>query len=375
MIRIASWPHWYEPNPYLNAFYDGLASHGIEHLRHVPLDPAGLERAGADALHLHWAYPFWRDPPRRTRLLRARAFRRLLQTLAARGVPIVWTVHNLVHHEGDTRADRRGRAALRRYADLRVFTSAWARDAFHDGAGEPRSSRRRARPGRPSRHRQAAEVVSPMGGFARWLPPPPAREAARAACGIAPDDRVLLCFGQIRAYKGIDIAVAALDALPGTRLIVAGRRAGRGPPARPSAPADRVTRIERVLSQSELVNLIAASDAVLLPYRRVTGSAALLTALSLGRGVVTTDLPYFREVLAGSPAGVLARTPTPAGLAEAVERFFAGGREMREEAARRRVGGLDWAELTRPVADWLLDRATTLPGTRARLSGSDPPTA
>ena len=70
--RVASWPHWYGPNPYLVHLYEALAAHGIEHVRDVPLDPsvfAGPEPV-ADFLHLHWAYPRWRDAPARGPLYR-----------------------------------------------------------------------------------------------------------------------------------------------------------------------------------------------------------------------------------------------------------------------------------------------------------------
>ena len=55
-------------------------------------------------------------------------------------------------------------------------------------------------------------------------------------------------------------------------------------------------------------DLLHAADAVLLPYRRITGSGVLLQALTAGVGVVASDLPYFREVLAPEPdAGVFIR--------------------------------------------------------------------
>ena len=55
------------------------------------------------------------------------------------------------------------------------------------------------------------------------------------------------------------------------------------------------------VSDQAYSDIVAAADAVLLPYRKITGSAVLLAAWTLGRGVVASDLPYFREMADGEP--------------------------------------------------------------------------
>lgn len=343
-MRIASWPHWYEPNPYLRAFYAGLEAHGVTHVPDVPLDVGSLHDAEVDALHIHWAYPVWRDPGAFHKKARALlAFRRLVRDARADGMLLLWTVHNLEHHEGASGWDRLGERPLRD-ADLRIYTSEWARDVAEgpDRAG--------------------TSIVVPIGDLDDWLPPDPGRDAARDVLGIAPSTRLLLCFGQVRSYKGFDVAARALDRLgPEYRLVVAGRPVPPGRGLR--SPADRgearLKLIPRELDDAELVAWLSAADAVLLPYRRITGSAALLTALSRSRGVVASDLPYFREVLAPEPeAGVLVTPNDPSGLAAGIERFFDRPREIRETAARRIASALAWAEIVAPVAEILEARLT-----------------
>lgn len=349
-MRIASWPHWYDPNPYLRAFYAGLEAHGATHVAGVPLDIRSLHEAEIDALHIHWAYPLWRDPgPFHKKARAVLAFRRLVREARADGMLLVWTVHNLEHHEGSSGWDRLGERPLRD-ADLRIYTSAWARDV----AEGP--------------DRTGTSVVVPIGDFDAWLPPDPGRAAARDVLGVAPATRLLLCFGQVRRYKGFDVAARALDRLgPEYRLVVAGRPvpAGRGLRSPPGRDAERLTLIPRELDDAELVAWLSAADAVLLPYRRITGSAALLTALSRSRGVVASDLPYFREVLAPAPdAGVLVGPDDPSALAAGVERFFDRPREVRESAARRIASALAWPELVAPAVEVL----------EARLKGAHDPT-
>ena len=96
---------------------------------------------------------------------------------------------------------------------------------------------------------------------------------------------------------------------------------------------------------------------MLLPYLQIFGSSALSLCLALGRGVVASDLPYFREVLAMEPqAGVLAKPGDPAALARAIEEFFSGPPSppspMRHEAARRLGERLAWDKIIGPIGEW-----------------------
>jgi glycosyltransferase involved in cell wall biosynthesis len=92
---------------------------------------------------------------------------------------------------------------------------------------------------------------------------------------------------------------------------------------------------------------------VLLPYLEIFASSTLSLALAMGRGVVASDLPYFREVLSLDPdAGVLTTPGDPEALARAVQEFFAKPVEVRHEAARRLGTRLTWDKLIAPVAEW-----------------------
>ena len=92
-----------------------------------------------------------------------------------------------------------------------------------------------------------------------------------------------------------------------------------------------------------MADITGASDAVLLPYREITGSAALLTALGMGRGVVASDLPYFREILGGEAnAGVVVPSREPAVWAEHVLDYLKRPVEARQRAALRLAEQYSW---------------------------------
>ena len=108
------------------------------------------------------------------------------------------------------------------------------------------------------------------------------------------------------------------------------------------------------VDKQRLADFIHAADCVLMPYRRITGSGALLTSLTLGRGVVASDLPFFREILTQElEAGVLCTPGDARDIARSIDVFFRIPAERRHAAARRIADRYDWNLVIRPVADWL----------------------
>jgi len=153
----------------------------------------------------------------------------------------------------------------------------------------------------------------------------------------------------------VDIALDALPMLGDTcQLIVAGKPHDAAFGRQIEAMARRAPNVRTILeaiSDQHLSNLLNASDAVLLPYRRITGSAALLTALAAERGVVVADLPYFREVLRPEPdAAAFFRPGSASDLASAITTFLSVPLEIRNAAAGRLATLYDWRTVVEPVA-------------------------
>jgi glycosyltransferase involved in cell wall biosynthesis len=348
MIRVLTWP---DPgtaiNPYLRLFYRALEPWQVAVVGRVPLDNAVLRRLApdVDVLHFHWGPDaLWRNRGggylRRVHGLIG--FARLLGLARELGKKIVWTIHDLESHDGSDFLDRRGYRLLASQADLCIC---------HDEDAYRQSIRRLGC--HPDRL-----MVTPLGNYDGVLPPPAGRDVSLAALGLDPRRPTLLCFGLARPYKGFDLAVDALRQLPATyQLIVAGAAldAGYGELLREKTRDEsRARLVLRELSDQELADFLNACDCVLLPYRRITGSGALLTACSAGRGVVASDLPWFRATLAEEPdAGTLCRPESAAGLAAAVERFFAQPVAGRNAAARRLADRHAWEEVVRAPGEWL----------------------
>lgn len=123
----------------------------------------------------------------------------------------------------------------------------------------------------------------------------------------APSDAVnLMYFGTIRPYKGLEDLVGAFNALPDPSrfwLTVVGETwEGWTLPAEliaASPHADRITFVNRYVTEQEAARWLAGADALLLPYRRSSASGPLHVGMALGLPIITTDIPALVEASAG----------------------------------------------------------------------------
>ncbi len=123
------------------------------------------------------------------------------------------------------------------------------------------------------------------------------RNAQPAAGQAATKDFVLLYFGVVRPYKGVEDLVAALGLLPPKirnrcRLVLVGEKwEGWTAPEQAIAAspnADRIQFTDRYVTDAEVADHFAHADAVVFPYRRSSSSGPLHIAMSSGLPVIVT---------------------------------------------------------------------------------------
>lgn len=261
---------------------------------------ARLAARRPDIVHVQWSV----DPAMDLALWRA--VRRL-------GVPLVYTVHNLVPHAtraGD--AERYGR--LYRAADALIVHGQRSAVALRDTWGVPVD-------------RISVVPHGPL--LTDW--PPVDRDTARRQLGLPPDAELILFTGLIEPYKGLDDLIAAFGLLaarrPHARLVVAGK---------PNEPfegyrrrlagldlLDRTALDLRFLPEPGLAAYLSAADVVVLPYRAATSSGLLMAARRFGSAVVATDVGDLGELMTDGENGLLVPPEDPPALANAIERLLA----------------------------------------------------
>jgi D-inositol-3-phosphate glycosyltransferase len=161
------------------------------------------------------------------------------------------------------------------------------------------------------------------------------RLQARRKLGFDADDRVLLLFGNIAPYKGVEDAVRALaEVVPDERvvLVIAGPVKDRSCEAywrdvthlieTLGVSAHVRTEIRRI-PDDEVGLWFRAADVSLLPYRRVYQSGVLGLSYAQGRPVIAADVGAMREDILKGETGLLFRPGDTVDLAATIRAYFA----------------------------------------------------
>lgn len=187
------------------------------------------------------------------------------------------------------------------------------------------------------------------------LPPP---EEARRALGLKPDGHLLLFFGYVRRYKGLDLlleSLALLHACTDLHLVVAGEFYEPLEPYRAMVSRlgieDRVTLHPGYVQPERSVLYFAAADALVLPYRSATQSGVAGLARGCGLPLIVTPAGSLPEAVPPGSGGVVADECSAAGIARAIKAFLdAPGGGQRILAGSWTIS---WAEFADAVAVFL----------------------
>jgi glycosyltransferase involved in cell wall biosynthesis/SAM-dependent methyltransferase len=142
--------------------------------------------------------------------------------------------------------------------------------------------------------------------------------------------RRLLFFGLVRPYKGVDVLLRALAAVPGVSLTVAGEVWGGAEAlqrqVRELGLTDRVDLRPGYVDAADVPALFATADAVVLPYRSGTATQNVELAHAAGLPVVATRVPALEPRVRDGVDGLLVRPDDPDDLARALRELYAPGR-------------------------------------------------
>jgi glycosyltransferase involved in cell wall biosynthesis len=136
----------------------------------------------------------------------------------------------------------------------------------------------------------------------------------------------VLFFGRISPYKGLDVLYRAApmvaDAVPGVRIVVAGRPiVGYAPPDPPVlSNGATVDVMQRYIPNVELARLFGAASVVVCPYLDATQSGVVLTAYAFDVPVVGTAVGGLPEYIIDGETGVLVPPRDAAALANGLVR-------------------------------------------------------
>ena len=197
--------------------------------------------------------------------------------------------------------------------------------------------------------------VIPHGAFAHLAVAPPSGAAGGRAGGWAPfqtDMPVVLCFGLMRPYKGIDLLLQAWDGIEDTELWIAGMPRMDIAPLRAIAPPN-VRFVPRFITDSELPAYFQRAALVVLPYREIDQSGVLFTALAFGKPLLLSDVGGFPEIAATGAARTVP-AGDPAALHAALQELLGDSAALVGMAAAARAaaeGEYSWEAIARRTLD------------------------
>jgi glycosyltransferase involved in cell wall biosynthesis len=147
-------------------------------------------------------------------------------------------------------------------------------------------------------------AVIPHGPFFYDLPSTGLKNTLQSFA-LEPGQVLVLWQGIIFPYKGIDLLLSAWGQVEAQSEDACLVIAGTGAPEfldqiRGQVKELGLKRVKlhfRFISTEELVALYRAAVVVVYPYRAITTSGALATGLALGKAIIASDLPVFRELL------------------------------------------------------------------------------
>lgn len=153
------------------------------------------------------------------------------------------------------------------------------------------------------------------------------KETARARLGLSRDRKVLLFFGFIRNYKGLDTLLKAVKYLSEDYLLViAGEVYGSFNEY--ENLIDQLTIREKLqlnvkyIPEIEVQNYFKAADVCVLPYKSATQSGIVQIAFHFRTPVIVTNVGGLSEMVSDGETGLVLDSQDPVQLAGAIERFF-----------------------------------------------------
>ena len=179
--------------------------------------------------------------------------------------------------------------------------------------------------------------VIPHGAFEHLTRQPDERPLPAELAAI--EGPVVLCFGVVRPYKGVDVLIEAFRSVARAELWVVGRPLGVSLEAL-RAPAS-VRFVPRYVTDAELPAFFRRADVLVLPHRTVDVSGVLFAGLAFGKPMVLSAVGGFRELVEDHGAARLVPPGDPAALAETIGALLAdpGERERLAERARAAAAG------------------------------------
>lgn len=272
-------------NPYNALLYSNIKSitrtHTKNSVHEYSHKKAILEKF--DIIHFHWPDGYINQKSMLKALQRSFVLLLTLIIVKLKGSRIVWTVHNVAPHDAfhPTYAQFFMRWFAKRCDGL-IFMSEESKATFFNLY---------------TCNENVQYAIIPHGHYRNSYPDPIDQALAKTKLGLPQHKQVLLFFGMIKPYKNIDLLMELFTQakLFDYVLVVAGNT--DSPELKEKlqqlAKYPNIHLFLQFIPDDKLHIYLSAADTVILPYKAILNSGALLLALSFNKPVIAPHIGAF----------------------------------------------------------------------------------
>ena len=258
---------------------------------------------------------------------------------------VVFNIHNVVSHEGSKVDSILTKLGLRNGKKFLTLSNKVAEDIKTYSGNAP-----------------IFRTELPTHG---WYPVDKSKTALeqKQSLGFDKEDIVLLFFGYIRKYKGLDILIESFSDLikqhNNVKLLVAGEFYDKPEFYHNLIDKfdlkDKVKMFNEFIANEEVAKYFRASDAVVLPYRSATQSGIMNIAYGFSKPVIVTDVGGLAEFVEHEKTGIVVPSSAHKDIVDGLNRYldlrssvdFAGNIETK-------VAGNDFGNVVEVFREMLL---------------------
>jgi glycosyltransferase involved in cell wall biosynthesis len=182
---------------------------------------------------------------------------------------------------------------------------------------------------------------------------------AREKLGLSADDRVILFFGIVRYYKGLDLLLRAIAEMPdriNLKVLVAGEfyegKDGCLDIIRENGLDKHVILHDRFIPESEVKYYFCAANIMAQPYRSATQSGVTQIAYHFNTPMLVTSVGGLPEMVPDGRVGYVCSSESVA-IADCLSDFFNSEKEsefrVNVKAEKSRFG---WEKFTEELLNW-----------------------
>jgi glycosyltransferase involved in cell wall biosynthesis len=181
--------------------------------------------------------------------------------------------------------------------------------------------------------------------------------SARHRLGINQSDRVILFFGKIDPYKGLDLLIMALDRIIGLtslKLVIAGWFTNLSyrdkilNAINVSRCKEDIHLNEGFISNEDVEVFFKSADVLALPYKNIYQSGVVFLCFNFGLPIVATDVGSLREFVEEG-MGIILKTNDAEGLADALRYFFKNQHYFQHEEIAERAKKYKWEKICKSL--------------------------